>query len=824
MKVIEENQKMVNIMELVVALLLGTAVALAGEAPDHGIEQGRSGIDKASSAAEAKAREVNLSVTLPEAGLTSAGIYDSSGRLVRALWTLKDLPAGTQTSTWDGTDAFGAPAPVDNYTYKVVVNHSTYTNLGTIGNTASPPDTYHHVPINFESVAMGRDGAIYTVHDWDEPLYDVIRWSPDTGVVLSHSGHSWGGLLKAVAVDDDFVYATGYSDMNDRTKAKFIILRLRLHGDPANPKALEWAPAPFTKAGNHIVVYNGNAVYPAGITEEERVVMTVPLLSLAVHGERLYVADSLAGQIRCYDKVTGEQTSAIAVRLPQAVAVGTDGRIWVGHEHTKVSVFDGDGRLQGTPVTDLTNVSALALGPVGALYVADQGVGEVRVYDTDSTGHKATLRRVLGRKAEPGDRAADRFRNLHGLAVDAQGNIVTAQNEFFFNGGRLARFAPDGKLLWEQMGLEFSSNGNYDTNDPDTFYSFMEHTYRIDRKTGGWQYLGNSFSGTSYRGGPGTAAMRIGRLGTGNFLFMPAGDGLQVYRIEPPTDAAHGPVTRLVSILAGYSPLPDGRHSDKGWKKENHFLWSWNDKHGDHTPQPEEIVYWARPEDGKPLWQYRPITVDADRNLWITSADRGGITPERNSIWMIPMSGTNKLGNPIYEWKNVRLVIPQESLLWPMSMKMAQHGTDGMTYIYGLTGRKGTPQHGGAWMGGNVLAGFEGSHCKWQIVLPCVAVSIDAIPGGQGGCIIGGNPGAGRIDHYTRDGLRIGMCGPNPKVMGAPPNNPSGFLDMYAAVTVNRDPRDGILDVFVEDNYNLRIAWYRIDDRHVETITGTIRK
>jgi hypothetical protein len=37
-------------------------------------------------------------------------------------------------------------------------------------------------------------------------------------------------------------------------------------------------------------------------------------------------------------------------------------------------------------------------------------------------------------------------------------------------------------------------------------------------------------------------------------------------------------------------------------------------------------------------------------------------------------------------------------------------------------------------------------------------------------------------------------------------------------VAVNRDPRDGLLDVFVEDNFNLRIAWYRIDDRQIETI------
>ena len=89
---------------------------------------------------------------------------------------------------------------------------------------------------------------------------------------------------------------------------------------------------------------------------------------------------------------------------------------------------------------------------------------------------------------------------------------------------------------------------------------------------------------------------------------------------------------------------------------------------------------------------------------------------------------------------------------------------------------------------------------------------------------IGGKPGAGRIDHYTRDGLLIGSVSPNPAIMGAPPNNPSGFLDMYAAVTVNRDPRDSLLEVIAEDNFNLRIAWYRIDDQRIETVIGRITK
>ena len=50
----------------------------------------------------------------------------------------------------------------------------------------------------------------------------------------------------------------------------------------------------------------------------------------------------------------------------------------------------------------------------------------------------------------------------------------------------------------------------------------------------------------------------------------------------------------------------------------------------------------------------------------------------------------------------------------------------------------------------------------------------------------------------------------------------SGWFDNHACVAVNRDPRDGILDVFSEDDYTLRMGWYRIDDRGQERIVRPV--
>ena len=753
-------------------------------------------------------------VTLKQAApLTSAGVYDAQGHLVRVLWTMQPLTAGTHPVAWDGRDVAGDAAPDGPYTFKLTINRSTYTNLGTIGNTGRPPNSFAHVPINFEAVAVGHDGAIYTVHDWDEPHNDVIRWSPETGQVVSHAGHPISGMMKALAVDEQYAYFTAYNDVEKRATAKFTIGRLRI--DP-RPNVANWSLVPFTKAGKVIVVYHGDAVLPPNMPDADRSALTYPLLSLAVHGDTLYATDALAGKVRLYDKDTGEQTGALDVPLPQAVAIAPDGRVWVGHEHHRVSVFSATGE-RATPITDLTEVNALAFAPDGTLYVADQGAAQVRRYAITST--TATLRGTLGEPAQPGDRAAARFIHLHGLAVDAQGNIITAQNEFFFNGGRLAKFTPAGKPLWEQLGLEFASNGAYAADDPDTVYSCMFHTYHVDRKDGSWQYLGNSYARNTYRAGP-SSPPRVFTIEGRRFFYLPSGDGVQIYRIEPPKDATQAPVLRLASILGQALPLPDGTNAAEAWRHDNAYLWSWHDVKGDHTPHAEDIVYASTPKDNKPLWQHGPMTIDAERNIWFTSYDRGGETPERNSVWMIPCDGLDARGNPIYDWKHATCVLPRSALDWQSGVKMVQHAVDGYTYLYGSTRRKGTPQSGGAWMGGNTLAGFKGTERMWQVILPDVCVGLDVIPGGHSGCLVGGVPVKGVIHHYSQDGLLIGTVGPAPEKMGASPNNPSGFLDMYAAVSVCRDPRDGLLDVFVEDDYNLRIAWYRIDDRQIETLTG----
>ncbi|HEY3332025.1 MAG TPA: FlgD immunoglobulin-like domain containing protein [Capsulimonadaceae bacterium] len=764
----------------------------------------------------------SFSFTLKRDGNTSAGVYDAQGHLVRVLWTMQPMTAGSHDATWDGNDVTGNPAPPGQYRYIVAVNHSTYRCVAPIGNSGVPTTTKGHVPINFESVAVGPDDAPYTTHDWDEPHNDIRKWDPITGKSLITSGHIVRDSGKAIAVDGDVVYATAYTGIGDKPAFRihrFLATQTSVRSDPNASK--NWP----------IVVYQGDAGrVPVGTPAADVSLVTVPLLSLAVSGDTLLATDSLGGKVKRYDKTSGAELASFDVKLPVAIAASPDGNIWVGHEHSKVSVFSSDGKLLGTPISDLKQVISLSIGKNGNLYVADEGAGQVKIYSIH--GAQVTSTGTLGNPAQAGDIDPSRFRRVHGAAVDSHGNVYTIQNEYHFgDGGHLAKFGPDGKLIWEQTGLEFSSTACYSDANPDIAYSALWHAYRLDRASGTATPVGNIFAGTGldsdlsvagnrgdYIGRAPAGVPRVFRINGKDYLYRPAGDCMQIFRMDK--GASGGPVARLVSMIGQNQPTATGQFPAEFWKRETFQLWSWQDARGTSKPEIADISYFTKPGQGS-LWQHGPFSVDSQKNIYFASYDLGG--KQREEIWMLPFLGLDNRSNPIYDWKSAKLCIAKDTTATNYAPKMAANGDDGLLYTYGTsTLRPQMPQNGAVWMGGNTLAAFDKQgERRWIVDLSKTSVGLCPLPGPRGGCVIGGGPAAGTIYHYTRDGLLVGKVGPSPE-MGRSPDNPSGFLDMFAAVSANRDPRDGQVDVFVEDNFNLRILWYRIDDRDIETLTGAI--
>ena len=281
----------------------------------------------------------------------------------------------------------------------------------------------------------------------------------------------------------------------------------------------------------------------------------MPLISIAVANTSLYVTDAIGGRILKYNKASGNYQSTISgIPVACGVAIGPNGNIWVGHEHTKVSVYSSAGVRLATPITGLTEVRALSIQG-NTLAVADR-VGKVRKYTISSNGTQVTETASYGLPQRPGDRKPERLAFINGMALDASGNIIVSDR--LGDGSRLQKINSQLAPVWQQMCLEVSASAAYGQANPDLLISSYRKAYQINRATGNWTLLGtartdapkNYFGNyeSTHLGPPGVV-----RFGSRDFFYFPAGDSLAIYRIEPPADAERGPTLKLASGPGGLS-------------------------------------------------------------------------------------------------------------------------------------------------------------------------------------------------------------------------------------------------------------------------------
>lgn len=736
-------------------------------------------------------RPGHFEFTLKTEALTSAGVFDATGHLVRPLWALRTLGPGTHSGDWDGRDQFDQPAPRGDYEYRVVVNRGRYRNVAIIGNTGR--DVANHTPGTMRSVALDGSEAVYTANDWEEAGADFKKWSAD-GTSLYNAefqirNGNPNGFAYAIAVDDRHLYCAVAGWPRAPFNGKQQVQRFRASDGKAEP---------FTEVrenAGHLQLHEWpDRAIPFGTSAADAALMKQPLRALAVAGETLWVCDALGGKVHRFHKETGRRLGSFPVRLPMALALAADGRVWVGHEHGKVTAFGPDGSGATPMIGDLGEVRSLAFGPADRLYVADGGTQQVKIYAT--TRDQAKLIGGFGRRAVPGDSEADRFYDLQGVAVDRRGGFVTIQN-LPVGGARLTRWSAVGQRLWEQSGLEFVSLGTYARSDPDTFVSLQFNRYVLAREgTPHAQFNGNLFDGDPRYQADVHGVPRLVKIGTNTFFFTARGDGMQVYRRD-------GDAMRLSAMVGGREPTPDGRRDQSGPLGQ----WTWHDLDGDGGVSRDEVRWYRRPGAGK--YSVLGMNVDEQGNLLYCEQ-------ESRAVWEMPLLGVDPHGNPRYDWARARIVIPRDRSRARLSPLMAVRSPEGTLYAFSRSETWREPKNEGAWMGGWALSAHDArGSMLWETPLPQVCVGMDAVPGG--GVVLGWYEKA-HVFHYNADGLLVGTAMPGPAAGGM-----TGWLDNTAALSANRDPRDQIVDVFTSDNYLYRILWYRIDDRPIETLRGTLR-
>jgi len=708
-------------------------------------------------AVEPSSSNARFEFTLKRDATTSAGIYDVNDRLVRTLWSVKPLTAGRHSGEWDGVDQLGRTRPPGEYRYRVIANHGSYRNVGIIGNSGAT--RAEHTPGIMDAVAVDDTGAVYTANEWEEAGADFKKWDVQGTSVFDadfriRNGQP-NGVAYAIAVDDRYLYCAVAGWPRAPFNGKQQVQRFRRS---------DGVPEPFpglSPTNGHIQVYEWpERKIPRGTSEPDAALMRTPLRGLAVDGDSIFVADTLGGKVHRFARSTGLPVSEYRVRLPVAVAAGPDGRIWVGHERRKVSVFDREGQTAELVIDDLGEVRGLAFGPGDRLYVADGGTGQLKIYQT---GGNVGAKRIggFGRKAVAGEDASDRFYDLRGVAVDSRGNFVTIQG-LPLGGARLARWSPVGTPLWERSGLEFVSLGTYSRQRPDEFLSLQFNRYHLSRQgTPTAEFRGNLFAGDARYRADVHGVPRIVTIGSHELFYTAQGDGMQVFRRV-------GDELRPSAMIGGRWPTPDGRRDERLAPGQ----WTWHDADGNGAVDRAELAWFRKPGAGR----YDVLGFNVDERGTLLYCDQN-----TKAIWELPMVGVDTRGNPRYRWNSARVLVARDTTEAALTPLMAVRSPEGALYALNKSVAWKEPKNAGAWMGGWVLSRHDAEGTRlWAVPLPEVCVGLDAVPGG--GVVVGWYE-KGHVYHYDAEGLQLGTAVP-----GAASGGVTGWLDNTAALAANRDP------------------------------------
>lgn len=328
--------------------------------------------------------DTTFDFTLARGARTSAGVYNSTGKLVRTLWADAHFAtAGTYSAAWDNFDDRGVAAPAGTYTVKVMAHNTNYVWEGVIGNSSdnfSGPTV--HSNFNFATTLSfsGTTGSYAVGYSENQPAFYSFSTATPNQVTVSYTGCATRGndmSFRFSDADSSRVYYACPRTQDSTTN---------LWTSPGAVCAFN----PVTGAVSNFT--NGYAIYEQWhpFTNGVRVGTQPTITGLAVQkngGSYLAVSVAADNLVYLLDKTTGLVVKSFAVTAPKALAFDNSDNLWVT---TGTSVANYNN-LTGTPalVTTITGFQAplaLAVSPASStqpnlLLVADGGTSQqVKAY------------------------------------------------------------------------------------------------------------------------------------------------------------------------------------------------------------------------------------------------------------------------------------------------------------------------------------------------------------------------------------------------------------------------------------------------------------
>ncbi|HTB66226.1 MAG TPA: hypothetical protein VK727_08360, partial [Steroidobacteraceae bacterium] len=316
--------------------------------------------------------------------VTSAGVYDDTGRLLRTLWSGRNLAAGAHTFIWDDRDDTGQLVARPTVSIRLLYHRIRYHWDGVIGNTSASftGPGVHHSMFPPSSIALAGSRAVYAVgyneggvgtHGFS--LNDPQRDLPP--VLRADAFTAWS----LVATDGRELYWANIGGLSAKT---FVAA--------SSLDAADFTP--FSAGTILCLNYLGPICYPGqeykGIIDIGTDHGTAPTgLAVQTRGHILAVAHARQGTVELFDKATGARlrtfTIPVSADASNQLAAAPNGDLWVitGTSLLRYTALDSKPALAAT-ISGLSHPLAVAVHPSDddVVLVADGGASQqVKAYD-----------------------------------------------------------------------------------------------------------------------------------------------------------------------------------------------------------------------------------------------------------------------------------------------------------------------------------------------------------------------------------------------------------------------------------------------------------
>jgi hypothetical protein len=530
-----------------------------------------------------------------------------------------------------------------------------------------------------ESIFVTPDGTVYTASYWDEAGREFGIYKNGDVIGFCQGTHGWGTLGGfAVAVNSKYIFIS-HSQGNERG---------HLQGEKYPSKGKSWiGVSRYNKDGKPAPFPDGSGKFKAmriihEVSEEEE--KNAHIMGLAANEIEIFVSDTYGNEIKVYDTETMQLINSWKTKnKPFQITLDKKNNVWIiekDEEGYKIQKYSSEGDILPQSIKFEKSVipTCLCIDKKGNLYVGDNGKSQqILIYG--DLEKKPKLIKKFGEEGgvygKGGLVSPLRFSGIRGVGVDENGNIYVGCNSF---GSILRAFSPDGKLLWELMGLEFVHTADPDpTTDGIDVYSATKH-YKMDwNKTepgSEWKLYSFTIDPFRYPNDPrftNLEAPLIRYIKGKKYLIMRGmyETYLAIYRFEG--EIAVPSVIFSNKHLGGFFdniPQPE-----KG-------RWIWRDKNGDGKFQSDEFYDADSIEEWGWAWW-----VDEEGGVW------HGL--ENCKIHYYPLLGIDEYGNPIYKRESVREF--DVSVLFTNLERVEYHPKSDTMYLGGYTNERPKPK--GEW-------------------------------------------------------------------------------------------------------------------------------